>query len=107
LVKRSKAQTFAGIQSKVRRKLDGWKKKVLSQAGREILIKAVVQAIPTYSMSVFQLPKKLYLTLNSMTRQFWWGHKDETKGVSWMSSGRLGQSKFHGGMSFRNLETFN
>jgi hypothetical protein len=33
--------------------MDGLKDKFLSQAGKEILIKEVVQAIPTYSMSVF------------------------------------------------------
>jgi hypothetical protein len=107
LVGRSKTQTFAGIQSRVCRKLDGWKEKFLSQAGHEILIKAVVQAIPAYSMSIFQLPKKLCSTLNSMTRRFWWGHKDDNKGVSWISWERLGQSKFHGGMGFRDLEIFN
>jgi hypothetical protein len=58
-------------------------------------------------MSVFQLPKKLCLTLNVMMRRFWWGHKDEAKGLSWMSWGRLGKSKFYGGMGFRDLEAFN
>jgi hypothetical protein len=36
----------------------GWKR-LLSQAGKEILIKAVVQSISTYNMSVFLLPKAL------------------------------------------------
>jgi hypothetical protein len=107
LVGRSKAQSFAGIQSWVRKKLDGWKEKFLSQARREIVIKAVVQAIPAYSISVFQLPKKLCTTLNSMTRRFWWGNRDDKKGVSWISWERLRQSKLLGGMGFRDLEVFN
>ena len=32
---------------------------MLSQAGNVIMIKAVVQAIPTYTMSVFKLPNTL------------------------------------------------
>lgn len=36
--------------------MQGWKEKLLSQAGKEIMIKAVVQSIPTYSVSVFCLP---------------------------------------------------
>jgi hypothetical protein len=63
-------KTFEGIQNRVWKKLDGWKEKFLSQAGKEILIKAVVQAIPTYSMSVFQLLKKLSSNLNSMMSRF-------------------------------------
>ena len=36
--------------------MQGWKEKLLSQADKEIMIKEVVQFIPTYSMSVFHLP---------------------------------------------------
>ncbi|XP_062155083.1 uncharacterized protein LOC133863104 [Alnus glutinosa] len=70
LVGRSKYKTFARIEGRVRKKMDGWKEKFLSQAGK---------AIPTYSMSVFQLPKKLCNSLNSLVSRFWWGKNYESK----------------------------
>ena len=42
LVGRAKKQSFAYIKERVWRKLQGWKEKLLSQAGREILIKSVI-----------------------------------------------------------------
>jgi hypothetical protein len=59
MVGRAKNAIFAGIIGRVQARLDGWKERLLSQAGKEILIKAVVQSIPTYNMSVFLLPKAL------------------------------------------------
>lgn len=38
----------------------------LLPAGKDVLVKAVVQAIPTYSMSVFQLPAGLCKNLNAI-----------------------------------------
>jgi hypothetical protein len=83
-VGRAKFRTFASIQGRVRRKLEGWQAHFLSQAGREILIKAVVQAIPTYTMGVFRLPKALCSKLNSMMAQFWCGSKPNERSLSWM-----------------------
>ena len=54
-------------------KLQGWKGKMLSKASKEILIKVVAQSIPTYTMSVFQLPLKLCDELDAMCAKFWWG----------------------------------
>ena len=51
------------------KKLKGWKEKLLSQAGREVLIKAVIQAIPIYTMSCFKLPKGLVRELEGMIRK--------------------------------------
>ena len=65
-VGRRKKASFNFIKEKVWRKL-------LSQAEREILIKAVVQAIPTYTMSCFKLPIGLCNELESLIRKFWWG----------------------------------
>ena len=46
---------------------------MLSRAGKEVLIKAVAQSIPTYTMGVFLLPAKLCDELDSLCARFWWG----------------------------------
>ena len=53
LVGRAKYQTFSFLKDRVWKKIQGWKGKLLSRAGKEILIKAVAQSIPTYTMGGF------------------------------------------------------
>lgn len=48
----------------------GWKEKLLSQAGRKVLIKSVIQAIPIYSMSCLKLPKGLIQKIEIMICKF-------------------------------------
>ena len=52
LVGKRKKESFNYIKEKVWRQLQGWEAKLLSQAGREVLLKAVIQAISTYTMGV-------------------------------------------------------
>jgi ribonuclease HI len=104
---RSKMKSFAFIKDRVWLKLQGWKERLLSQAGREILIKAVVQAIPTYSMSCFRLPDRLCHELEGLMRRFWWGHGDNKRKICWIKWKSLCQPKSWGGMGFRGLKQFN
>jgi hypothetical protein len=99
--------TFKGIKDWIWQCINGWKEKFLSHAGKEILLKSVIQAIPTYTMSVFRLPKTLCRDINSMMGRFWWGHKENDRKMSWMSWKGLGQNKHLGGLGFRDLESFN
>jgi hypothetical protein len=103
LVGKSRTKAFKGILDKIWRKLQYWKLKLLSQAGREIMLKAVVQAILTYCMSVFKLPKSLCGKINSLMQKFWWG---ESK-ISWMSWTKMGMSKARGGLGFWDFTCFN
>jgi hypothetical protein len=107
LIGKSRLSSFNGIKSRIWECINGWKEKFLSQAGKEVLLKAVVQAIPTYTMSVFQLPKTLCKDINSMMAQFWWGHKDNKSKMSWLSWKKMGLAKDSGGLGFRDLEWFN
>jgi hypothetical protein len=47
LVEKSQMKEFKSIKDRVWKRLNDWKTKFLSQAGKEILLKALVQAIPT------------------------------------------------------------
>ena len=62
---RTKTTTFKEIQERFTKRVLGWKKKLISKAGCEILIKSVAQSIPTYSMSLFRLPKVMCDAINS------------------------------------------
>lgn len=42
-----KIQSLNWLKDKVSSKLEGWKGNLLNQAGKEVLIKSVIQAIPT------------------------------------------------------------
>ena len=107
LVGQAKKRSFIYIKERVWKKLQGWKKKLLSIAGREVLIKAVIQVIPTYTMSYFKLPKGLIKDLEVLIRKFWWGYTDDSRKVHWVSWKRLCEAKEVGGMGFKEIEKFN
>ena len=72
-VGRNKKVSFSNITSSVQKQLRTWRARTFSAGGREVLIKAVVQAIPTYTMNFFKLPKALIDELHGMIARFWWG----------------------------------
>ncbi|CAN1752555.1 hypothetical protein LINPERHAP1_LOCUS4798 [Linum perenne] len=53
-------------------KAQSWKSQLLSHAGKETMLKAVIQAIPSYIMSIFYISKGLRNRMNSILRQFFW-----------------------------------
>ena len=61
------------VTANLAKKLAGWKEKLLSKAGKEVLIKVVAQAIPTYTMSCFKIPDSLCDEMTNLIRNFWWG----------------------------------
>jgi hypothetical protein len=56
---RKKTAVFMEIKDKIVAKISGWKARLLSQAARTTLLKSIANAIPSYIMSLFLLPKSL------------------------------------------------
>jgi hypothetical protein len=106
-VGRSKRQVFNYIQDSVWKKIKGWKARNLSFAGRSTLIKAVAQAVPTYVMSCFLLPKDLCNQLESMICRLWWGSNNDRKKIHWVKWGKICSHKKKGGLGFREFRAFN
>lgn len=50
--------------------MQGWEKKNFSMGGKEVLIRSIGQAIPSYAMSVFRLPKGFCYDISRMFAHF-------------------------------------
>jgi hypothetical protein len=66
VVGRSKWGAFKHLTDRSRGKVSGWKGQGLSKAGKEVLVKSVLQAVSTYSMGCFQLSKGQCKELSSV-----------------------------------------
>ena len=100
LVGRSKKHTFRALKENLDNKLSDWKEKLLSQASKEVLIKAIAKAIRTYTMSVFKLPDSLCDELTRMILRFWWGQKDGKNKMAWLCWEKMCAPKEKGGIGF-------
>jgi len=58
-VGRSRSNVFSYLKDRIWQKIQGWKERLLSRAGKEILIKAVAQAIPAFAMGCFDITKEM------------------------------------------------
>jgi hypothetical protein len=104
---RSTDDQFEHIVATIKKLVSGWAPKLLNSAGREVLIKAICQAIPTYSMSCFKLSKKLCKKNTAVVARFWWGGNDEKRKMHWVKWADLARPKSSGGMGFKDFVLFN
>ncbi|GAA0144627.1 hypothetical protein LIER_05023 [Lithospermum erythrorhizon] len=78
---RTKKAVFAYMVSKVEEKIKGWKGKLLSQAGLEVMIKSVASAIPNFVMNCFKLSKGIIDVSNSLMAKKFWASSDKERGI--------------------------
>ena len=64
---------------KLSSKLNGWKSKILTLAGKKTLIQSVLQSLPPYFMQCSYIPKKICNKIDSISRNFLWGTTSEKK----------------------------
>ncbi|CAM8877709.1 unnamed protein product [Rhodiola kirilowii] len=104
---RRKSNIFSFIESRIWKKVNGWKERLLSAAGKEILIKSVIHAIPIYAMSCFKFPVGFSKRLFSLVAKYWWNDAKEGKFITWVSKDRICRPKVEGGMAFKHFDLVN
>jgi len=104
---RSRAQTFSYLKDRVWKRIQGWKEKLLSKAGKETLIKAIAQAIPSYAMACFDITKGLADDISAIICRFWWAQQDKENKLHWVSRETLSNRKDKGSLGYRDLHLFN
>lgn len=107
VIGRSKRQVFGYLTERINKKLNSWKTKLLNDAGKEVMIKAVVQALPVYSMSVFKLPLGVCNEISKCTASFWWNKGGDEKKIHWICWPQMTKPKEEGGLGLKDVADFN
>jgi hypothetical protein len=107
LVGADRSDCFLHFVERIIQRINGSKEKLLSIGGKEILLKAVAQAISVYAMSVFLIPKGVCKHMMDAISHFWSGDYHNSKHMHWFAWWKLCYPKKEGGMGFRDLNSFN
>uniref|UniRef100_A0A2N9IZP5 C2H2-type domain-containing protein n=1 Tax=Fagus sylvatica TaxID=28930 RepID=A0A2N9IZP5_FAGSY len=98
---------FDFVVEKVQAKLSSWKAKLLSPAGRVILVQSVTSAIPAYYMQNVALPTRVCSTLDKLNRDFLWGSTEESKKMHMVSWGKICRPRDLGGLGLYSTKARN
>lgn len=69
----SKSVTLGFLKEKVRKRVLNWDGRSITEAGKEVLVKLVVQTLPTYVMNVFLVPINIIKEFKRVILKYWWG----------------------------------
>jgi hypothetical protein len=88
-VGRRRSKVFAYLKERIWLRIQGWKEKMLSWAGKEILIKAVAQAIPTFVMGCFDITKEMCDQISTMIGWYWSSNQNKDNKIHWIGWEKL------------------
>ncbi|KAL9677611.1 hypothetical protein QQ045_005844 [Rhodiola kirilowii] len=103
----NKRESCKFIEEKIQKRMVDWKYNMLSFAGREILIKSVLQALPVFTMQCYKMPKYLCEYLLSSAVRFLWSGDEKGNSIHWVRKEIILKEKASGGLGIREPELFN
>ncbi|XP_024010421.1 uncharacterized protein LOC112085439 [Eutrema salsugineum] len=103
----SKKKVFSYVHDRLSNRVNNWSARLFSKGGKEIQIKSVAQAVPTYVMSCFLLLQGVTDKLRSAIANFWWSSKQNSSGIHWIAWDKICVPQDMGGLGFRDLQDFN
>ncbi|XP_026417238.1 uncharacterized protein LOC113312716 [Papaver somniferum] len=106
LIGRNKTKSFKPLIQFFGSRLKTWKGKTMNHSARTVMVKHVLNALPTYQMGCFRIPKTKIDQMDVIQKHFWWGHSSN-RGLCLIGWNNIRILKSLGGLGFRNLEHFN
>lgn len=104
----SKRAAFNGLVDKLKDRMCGWRGRLLSQAGRLILIKSVVESSTQHSIQSFLWPKNIAAKVDKLTCDFFWGFKEPSGHHLYLRSWHhLCTPRQQGGLGLRTFHDIN
>ncbi|WOL14689.1 hypothetical protein Cni_G23470 [Canna indica] len=107
IVNKSKKATFEFIIHMIEEKIQSSSLKLLSRAGKAVLIKSVLNAIPAYSMSSFYVSDFICERINKLCTSFWWSSNAGKKSIHWLKWQTLSRSFANEGLDFKDCRAQN
>ena len=105
--KNSSSHDFDFVLERVQNKLQGWKANLLSMAGRPTLTKAMLSAIPFYTMQGCILLSRIHANLDKICRNLLWGSTDEKKKLHMISWNKVTKPKNKGVLGLHVAKVIN
>lgn len=90
---RNYLEALGFVKDQIGKKLRGWKRKLLSTAGKETLLKVVAFEVPTYSMSVLLFLRKWCEEVDCIIARFWWAGAEKETEAHWKRWNELTKPK--------------
>ncbi|GJT91413.1 RNA-directed DNA polymerase, eukaryota, reverse transcriptase zinc-binding domain protein [Tanacetum coccineum] len=106
-VKESEKQRILELVERVKQKVNDWKNKALSYAGRLQLIAFVLASMHIYWASVFLIPKTTVKDIEKALKVFLWCHGDFKRGAAKVAWKIVCAPKSQGGLGIKRLGPWN
>ena len=95
---------WLNVLDKLESRINDWKGKWLSKAGKKTKISSILTVIPTYPLSCLPLPKYLNHKLESKLRDFLWNDCKESKKLALVKWDKICRPKEFGGLGIKRLQ---
>lgn len=100
-------ELFNPILDKMDERLEGWKMRFLSIAGRQVLAQSVLHSIPYYTMQTMLMPAGIWEEIDKRVRRFLWGGTPEKRRCHLVRWDIVTKPKNSGGLGIRSTKEVN
>eukprot|EP00253_Pinus_taeda_P006105 PITA_06105 len=97
-----KQESWRTLLDKLDSKLSSWTFRALNLAGRLVLIKSVLQAMPLYLFSILAAPKGVLKAIRNLQRNFLWGSTSQNRKWALVKWTEFCKTKSEGGLGLRD-----